>query len=399
VTEQSWQPPARGTDNPQPVPSLHLDEQYAAALAEHERLQEFRRQLFALTPRIFVTPVLVALNIIVFVVMAANGVSVFSPEIESLIQWGANVGPKTLLGEWWRLFTSMFLHIGLLHIGFNMWILWSSGPLVERLMGNLSFLIVYLISGIFGSLASAYWHPDAVSAGASGAIFGVFGAVLGFVLPLRRSIPLQVFTGLKNSVLTFVVLNLLLGSAIPGIDMAAHIGGLVAGFVCGLVLSRPLDEDARASRRVRSAVLAVVATAVGFALVQVMPVNLRLEIVNLAQVDQTTREEMNRILEEIQQGKLEEQAAPDYLEKTMLPEWKSLAERLSKVKDLSPEETATVEAMRTYVTARLEEWELLLAAFREQTPQLMAAAIQKGNAADQALQQLNERLQPKEPAR
>ena len=131
------------------------------------------RTLFQLTPRCFVTPAIFWLNIIVFVAMVLTGVNLMDPTSADLIQSGANYGPKTLSGEYWRLLTCTFLHIGVIHLACNMWALWNVGFLVERLVGNVAFLVLYLVSGLLGSIASLYWNPDVPSPGASGAIFGV----------------------------------------------------------------------------------------------------------------------------------------------------------------------------------------------------------------------------------
>ena len=101
-------------------------------------------------------------------------------QVATVLEWGANFGPKTMDGQWWRLFTSMFLHFGIIHIGFNMWVLWNVGRLVERLVGNFGFALLYVVSGLLGSVASLAWNPTTISAGASGAVFGVVGALIGF---------------------------------------------------------------------------------------------------------------------------------------------------------------------------------------------------------------------------
>jgi rhomboid protease GluP len=133
----------------------------------------------------------------------------------------------------------MFLHGGLLHILLNMWCLGTSGPLIERLYGNAGFALLYLFAGLGGSLASAWWHPMVVGVGASGAIFGVLGGLLAFLVVHRHAIPESVLGPLRSSVLGFVGYNGVYGLMTPGIDNAAHIGGLVTGFATGLLLSRP----------------------------------------------------------------------------------------------------------------------------------------------------------------
>src|SRR5438034_1313685 len=133
-------------------------------------LDEFRRALFTRTPRAWVTPTMIVLNVAVFVAMVANGVSALAPTSASLIRWGADFGPRTTGGQSWRLLTNTFVHIGLPHIAMNMIALWQSGRMVERLLGNLGFAVTYLLAGLCGSIVSTLSHPFTVSAGASGAI-------------------------------------------------------------------------------------------------------------------------------------------------------------------------------------------------------------------------------------
>jgi rhomboid protease GluP len=142
-------------------------------------------------------------------------------------------------GQSWRLLTSVFLHGGIIHLGVNLWVLSRIGPLVERLYGNVGFTLLYLAAGLGGALASAWWHPLVVSVGASGAIFGLIGGLGAFLISHRSAIPAPVVAGVRGGVIAFVVYNTLFGLAIPGIDNAAHLGGLASGFVAGLLLQRP----------------------------------------------------------------------------------------------------------------------------------------------------------------
>src|ERR1051325_2209939 len=102
--------------------------------------------------RAIVTPVLVVMNVLVFIAMAATGVGLMEPKIVDLIKWGAAFGPLTTHGEWWRVVTAMFIHIGVIHVAMNMFVLWSAGPVAERIFGSVSFAVLYLLAGIGGSL-------------------------------------------------------------------------------------------------------------------------------------------------------------------------------------------------------------------------------------------------------
>jgi len=147
-------------------------------------------------------------------------------------------------GEWWRLISYQFLHVGLLHIGLNMWVLWSVGRLTERLYGRLPFLTLYILSGIGGALLSIAWGPTRETVGASGAIFGVLGAFLGYLSHARGSVPRSVFRAHWLPTVLFVVFNIGSGAVQPLIDNSVHIGGLILGFLLGWMLARPLTEQA-----------------------------------------------------------------------------------------------------------------------------------------------------------
>lgn len=185
-----------------------------------------------------VTPVLVVLSVLVFVSMVLSKISPIHPSTEQLLHWGADFGPLTLAGQWWRLLSSVFLHIGIFHLAVNMWCLWNLGELAERIYGRTAFLALYVATGITGAIVSLAWHPFAVSAGASGAVFGLAGALIvtfrfGHVPFPRRHIQITL-----GSLLAFAGYNLFFGFITPGIGNAAHVGGLLAGLVLGFLLPR-----------------------------------------------------------------------------------------------------------------------------------------------------------------
>jgi rhomboid protease GluP len=178
----------------------------------------------------FVTPIILNLNILVFVIMGLNGVDIMVPDTESLIAWGANFRPITLAGEWWRLLTSCFLHIGIIHLMMNLYALMYIGIQLEPHLGKTRFLAAYLLTGIAGSANSLYWHELTVSAGASGAIFGMYGVFLAMLT--TNLIEKTARQAMLTSIAIFVGYNLLNGVR-GGIDNAAHIGGLISGIVIG----------------------------------------------------------------------------------------------------------------------------------------------------------------------
>jgi membrane associated rhomboid family serine protease/Flp pilus assembly protein TadD len=212
-----------------------------------------------------VTATLIGLNALVFAVMVLRGVSALNPSPQQAIAFGADFGPLTLNGQWWRLVTSMFVHFGIVHIGLNMWCLWNLGRAAEQLMGRFAYVLAYFVSGIFASIASVYWHPMAAGAGASGAIFGMAGVLVSYVYLKKTPSHLQINSRMLGSLGTFIAYNLAFG-ALPGISNAAHIGGLVMGLAFGALLpASSAPESARRSRLslvVAFSVIALVGSAI-----------------------------------------------------------------------------------------------------------------------------------------
>ncbi len=196
------------------------------------------------------TQVIFVANVMVYVAMVmASGPSLdFTGQVE--VHFGANFGPYTLNGEWWRLFTYMFLHGSLIHIAMNMWCLWNIGTLCESLYGRWTYLGLYLITGISGGLASVAWNPGVLSVGASGAVFGLSGALIAsFSLGEFPLAGISIKSTL-SSLLFFAGFNLFFGSVVPGIDNACHIGGLVSGLIFGALVAVAAPEQDKPLKRV-----------------------------------------------------------------------------------------------------------------------------------------------------
>jgi rhomboid protease GluP len=212
-------------------------------------VNSFLRDLFTTTPQVFITKIIIAINVAVFALMVLTGRgALFAPSSSQMIRFGAGFGPLTTHGQPWRLFTEMFVHFGIIHIGMNMYVLWQGGPLVERLFGNFAYLVIYIFSGLLGSYLSLRAHPLSVAAGASGAVFGVFGALFGYLVMQRGTVPPAILRSLLNSAGLFVIYNFAIGLALKQVDMYAHGGGLVGGFLLGAILSRKLIRNANLMR-------------------------------------------------------------------------------------------------------------------------------------------------------
>ncbi|MET3130316.1 membrane associated rhomboid family serine protease [Oxalobacteraceae bacterium GrIS 1.11] len=204
--------------------------------------------------RIFL--LLFIINLAVYLLQIAKGVDWMKPELTDLIAWGANIAPLTMTGEPWRLFSSMFLHIGLIHLALNMYMLLICGQIVERAFGSLNFTLIYCISGLFGSLASASWYAEhkvesvnflgqilgshlevVVAAGASGALMGIAGAYLARWVVLESHHQNPDPLSMHGAFAQTIGINLFMGFANTGVDNACHIGGLFSGAVVGGALA------------------------------------------------------------------------------------------------------------------------------------------------------------------
>lgn len=208
------------------------------------------------------TYTLVGINCLVFLAMTAHHVSAASPNLDQLMYWGAdNAGAVLIQGQWWRIVTAMFVHVGILHLATNMWCLWNLGLLAEPLMGSAGVLAVYILTGAAGNLLSTFvnwskYYPDWVithsvgsfpaGAGASGAVFGIAGALIVLLKSHQLPVPPKELHKLRRSVIYFAAINLAIGFTISlgvvvkhtgiSIDNSAHLGGVL----CGLLFAAPM---------------------------------------------------------------------------------------------------------------------------------------------------------------
>jgi rhomboid protease GluP len=201
--------------------------------------------------RIPVTSLLLAAIVLTFSVETLASGSLLGTADTVLVRMGANEPSLFWHGQYWRLLTSVFLHIGLMHLLFNGWALLQLGGLFEVALGSARMLVTFLVTGVLASFVSVLWlgrpgQPGGISAGASGAIFGLLGALIAFLG--RRRDRLQPWArSLLSQLVFWAVINLILGVTLPGIDNSAHLGGLASGFLLGLTLREaphPIPEEA-----------------------------------------------------------------------------------------------------------------------------------------------------------
>lgn len=224
--------------------------------------REWQERLQALAPRTWITWGLIGINVLVWLTMVAAGASALRGDAALLYAWGANATSAVQAGEWWRLLTATFLHAGLMHVAFNMLGLFSIGPLLERIYGHAQFLLIYLVSGLAGSLASLQFSAQTkVSVGASGAVFGIAGALMVGVYQHRHALPKHFSRPLISGMLPFVGYSLLMGFTQANIDNGAHVGGLLVGALVAWALPERFDPDRYLRLRWSRSALVVLSTA------------------------------------------------------------------------------------------------------------------------------------------
>ena len=206
----------------------------------------------------YVTYTILAINIGVWVLMSLVGLFMGWSQSQQLYYFGAKVNVLIAQGEYWRLLTPMFLHVGLAHLFFNSYALYIYGPAVERLFGRIKFILVYLVSGLVGSLLSYLLSPNN-AAGASGAIFGLMGSLLYFRKE-KRNLFQRVF---GPGLLMIIGINLLYGFIQPGIDNWGHIGGLVGGFLMGNGLGLYRERNPNYKKRILCWILIILIFVLG----------------------------------------------------------------------------------------------------------------------------------------
>lgn len=342
-----------------------------------------------------VTGLLIAANLGIFVLMVICGADITHVSGRDAIRWGSDYGPLTTSGQWWRLVTAVFVHLGMVHVVMNMYALYQAGRIAERLFGSLRFTLLYLFAGVAGGMASELWNPQVNSAGASGAIFGVFGALLAFMTRrhLRASAPGLVPAGI--SLMIFGSYSLIYGFSHQGVDNAAHVGGLAGGFAMGLALSRPLTIPSRATTgwgQIATAFLGglIALAATAWPLTHPSPDTLAIRHFRQLMDEFHAREVAataanNRVNREAKTRKLDAPQYADALERDALPQWQALYNEVAAVSLPPGKDRAVQEQLIRYVADRRDEIADIIRGNREGNPLFFDQARQRSADADAAI--------------
>lgn len=318
--------------------------------------------LFVPRKGFFVTPLLIDINILIFIFMLFAGVDFMQPGSQSLLNWGANFRPYTLDGDWWRLLTNVFLHIGIFHLLLNMYALLYIGVLLEPLLGSTRFMVAYLLAGIIASVTSLWWHEMTISAGASGAIFGMYGVFLALLS--TNLIEKTTRKALLTSIGIFVGYNLLYGMK-GGIDNAAHIGGLVSGAIIGFAFIPGIKKpESRQLTTGMMALLSLLVVATTFFALQKIPNDVGIYDKKIKAF--FTIEEKAMSIYRMADHTSEEKLAAT-LKEEGIPGWKeglALINSFDKLK-LPAAIVKRNQILKEYCTLRIKSYELMLKALNE----------------------------------
>ncbi|MBK7077464.1 MAG: rhomboid family intramembrane serine protease [Myxococcales bacterium] len=280
-------------------------------------------------PTPYVTYGLIAANVGVWLVTLALGLDVSQPDAQRLLELGGNLGERTLGHEPWRLFTSMFLHAGILHVTMNMLALGPTGRQVETLYGRTGMGAIYLVAGLLGALTSAM-RGAAVSVGASGAIFGLFGAFGGFLLRHRKRLEPNAAQAALRSVGMVLAINVFISLSVPQIDMAAHLGGLVGGAATGWALEQQPKAWSMARRALVVGGFGAL-TLIGVSYVVPAGKPDRPAVVDqYYAADKQAVRRFNGLVTRVRAGELNDAQMADAIEREVLPDWRAAFKTLEE---------------------------------------------------------------------
>jgi membrane associated rhomboid family serine protease len=364
-----------------------------AATEPGPEYESFRGALRTRASYALVTAVIVLINTMIAGGMLFGASAMSEPG--TLVAWGASLGTRTTNGEWWRLLTSAFVHTSTLHFLVDVAVLIQLGAILERLLGRLTFAAVYLLAGVFAGLINLSSQPLAVTVGASGAIFGLYGLLLAVVAwqmfhgwqghpvpdaedgtarPDMR-IPLVAVKRLGVGAAVFFVYSIFAGFA-----HGAEFIGLLAGLMYGIVFARSFEETQPETRHVAVATVATGLVAVMCAIALRGIADVKPEIARVLATEERTAAAYRAGFDQFKKGRISAEALAALAERTIMPELQAVDTRLKTLSNVPPEHQAVVADAREYLRLRCVSWRACAEALRKtssksrQTPEGAAGA-------------------------
>lgn len=345
----------------------------------------FRDALAARTRRPLVTAAILLLNAALFILMLFGPGRLSDPA--TLIGWGGSVAPLTTNAQWWRLVTATFVHAGMVSFAVEMAALWGAGRLIEAVFGHVAFATVYLTAAVFAAALGLATAPLAVSTGGSGAVFGIYGLLVAFVIrgTLRRSpltIPRRHLRKLALPAAVFVFYEMWAG----GPQWTAGLATFVVGFALGLALTRQVAARKPSAPRVLSVAATALTIAVAVAIPLVGTIDVRPQIGRLTAAEARTTEAYRLATEQFTRGAIKAEGLAQLIERKIIPDLQAVRRGLPAAGGVLPQQQPLVASADEYLRLRCESWSLRAVALHQSNQRLLRDADQKERVSLDALE-------------
>jgi membrane associated rhomboid family serine protease len=365
----------------------------------------FRDGLKQRSPLVLVVPALIFINVTIYIFMVLGGAAF---DTDSIIAWGGNIGMRTTNGEWWRLLMSIFLHAGLFHLIVSIAGMTQVGMLLERMLGHAAVAVVYVAAGLLASVQNISAQSVAVTYGDAGAIFGLYGVLLAVMMwsklkrraepealsldspsepleapaPAALEIPLTALKRMAPAAGIFFLYTLVSGIG------TAELSGLMAGFICGLVLASNASEEAAPLWRVGATATAAVLILVVGAYPLRGVSDVRPEIAKVVELEGRTAASYQKAVDQFKLGHISADALAREIDRSIVPELRAASARLKTLTKVPPEHQPLLASAEEYLRLRDESWRLRAQALHKSNLPALREADRTERASLEALEKL-----------